>query len=185
MMGKGISGHLLVGVGYLLAIGLGGALAAVHHTLEKSADERIERAENAIRQDISLLRTAPPTAAKAEGPAYRQIIRETGIQLALARMQEVVRTTVRDHGGDVASLSGTDPVAQPWGATLRLTARFEAPHDAITDIFSALETGVPYVQAEEVTLNSRTLPSGDDMEDVLVSADVVFAAFTSARPAAR
>ena len=185
MIGALGAARLIVGAGGLVAACLGGGMAALHHDVRAGAAADVRAAEAAIRADIALTQAAPSAAATAAAAADRRIIHEARLQLALAKLQEVVRAAVTDHGGDIASLSGADPVAQPWGATLRLTARFDAPHAAIIDIFSALEAGTPFVRAEEATLSRRTSPGASGADDLRVTADVVFSAFTSARPAIR
>ncbi|MEM7270344.1 MAG: GspMb/PilO family protein [Pseudomonadota bacterium] len=167
----------------LLAVAVGGIFALVYDDHRSSITKYIWAAERQIRADISLISASPQRDPEINPVSERLIIRETRIQLALATLQEIVRDAVEDHGGVVASMNGGDPIVEVWGATIRLSARFEAPHGSIIDILDALETGNPAVLATEASFSSRTSPRQGDAERTFVIADVDFSAFTSARPA--
>lgn len=185
MTGARRRAFVIIGLSGALAAVLGGAIAAVHNDFRAGVSSDFRRLETAIASDISLLKTPPQFVSPGGAALDGRIIREARIQLALATLQEVVRDTVESHGGGIASMTGDEPVAQPWGATIRLTARFDAPHASVIDIVHTLETGEPAIRVEEAMFNSRAAPGGSDAAVMMVTAEITVSAFTSAKPTAR
>jgi len=140
--------------------------------------------EARIRSSLALLENAPKTSHNALKPQERSpmLIDEPRPQLAMATLQGIVRDKVEAFGGAVASTNAADGSAAPWGATVRLDTEFEAPAGNVIDILKALETGVPKVVAERVSLASRQRADGSGKQRQFVVARVTFSAFTTAKP---
>ena len=149
---RALAAGLLLGAIAVVLVAILWPLIALHRHYDDAiaqTSDRVVRYQR-IAAQAPALRTALDAMQRSDGRRF--FLRNTATNLAGAELQELVKSAIESNGGRITTSQNTSPRDDGRFREIGVNVQFFASTPALQKILFAIETHVPYLIVEAITV---------------------------------